>query len=198
MKSSLEKNYSCVMAIIYSLSLPFPIVISLFCLFPPLDIYVVIILIWTLIYISTAFYLYDKIKILYFIHSEYKIVSKYPDQWQKSNSLSDITFKQIMGIEKLKKEQKRNIKEGNAIDGFELINNGKIALVFYHHKNVNTYAIVIYINPKRLILINDTFKKTIYPKFGSIKNKSPNIYGLFEQWAEKNNIEYSQLFLSKL
>ena len=157
--------------------------------------------IYTIVFLLIYFSLSGNINTLITIYNRYKVAMEDPRRKTNSiqlvtaNSLSNLTFTDIFRVRKLMKQEKRRVKR---IDSdinnqpFELKNCGIIGSVFYNKEKIHSFAMVILIDEKNLIVFDDAFSEPLFFKtFNSqLTNK---IKQEFEEWANMKGIDFDYL-----
>ena len=117
-----------------------------------------------------------------------------------ANSLSNLTFTDIFRVRKLMKQEKRRVKR---IDSdinnqpFELKNCGIIGSVFYNKEKIHSFAMVILIDEKNLIVFDDAFSEPLF--FKSFNSQLTNkIKQEFKEWANMKGIGFNYLTLENI
>lgn len=145
-----------------------------------------------LIHLFIIIYLYGDINAFNAIYQFYKALKSSPHQKDKIDVLKEITFRQLLILRRHRVIEKGKVRQKLNIDGFSLLTSKYVGLIFYHHKKIHTYAIVILISEKYWIIINGAFENSIF--YRSInKQDIISVKQKFSVWVAEQDIRFRPL-----
>lgn len=142
-----------------------------------------------LLHLSIIIYLYDDINTFNAIYEFYKALKSIPHQEDTTEVLKNITFRQLWILRKHRIIEKRKVRQNCNTENFSLLTTKYVGLIFYHYRNVHTYAIIIIISEKNWIIINGAFEKSIFHR--TLKRKDiESVKEKFSVWVAEKHIRF--------
>ena len=108
--------------------------------------------------------------------------------------MSEITFRDIRNLKKLKLDREKQIQNGEVTEGFSIVQKGSLGCVFYSKGSTHTFTYVLVVNEVYLITIPLMFSTSVNRLYKSIDTL--HIKEMFANWANVNGYSIEHLLLN--